>query len=401
MVAEMAAAAAAELPPTPRGRLVEWRSQPRSEYDPVWLYARAARYCERLPRLEETALDLVRAGYQLATTSAFRNDGRKPTRKDWHLDTIRTEEQVVAELVDDPRNLMVVTGPGMAPDGSWLVHLEADADKVDPWGSTRAEALASLARLTAGMGPTPTWESRRGVHLLATVPQEFGETFGPYLAKHELEDFPRVDLIFGGYLRGRRKASSAMIPPSETDGVERVWVDRTLVPAPLPEATLAILARVGRIRVEEAAERAAEARAMRGSVLADLADLDDAEAAEWEAYRLERVLADLEAIGPAIEGSGGHRTTLRAAISIISAGYDGDEAEALLAAYNTDHCDPEWSERELAHKLASARDHVGADKRKEARLWEAWTRSRDRAARYGVPAGVWVQPGPLGGGWCG
>lgn len=389
--------------PLGRGRLLEW---PRLETSPdEWTYytARRERYDERLLRLREVALELVSAGYQLATTFLCHKDGRTPTRKAWHVDAIKTPDDLLVDLSEHapkpgPRNLQIVTGPGMAPGGGWLIHLEADADKADPWGPTRAAVMDSLERLTAGMAPTPTWESRRGMHLLATVPDEFGQAFYAHLSKHELEGYHGVELIFGGYLHGRRKASSAMIPPSETDGVERVWVDRTLTPAPLPDAALAILAKVGRASAEEAAERAEEAWARRGAVIADFHDLDDEEAEAWEAYRRERLLADLSEVGPAISGHGRHNTTLRAALMVASAGYDGDQAEALLADYSSAYCDPEWSEQEIKHKVEDAIKYVGEDKRKEARLWSAWTKARDRAARFGPPAETWVPSGPPGGG---
>lgn len=58
----------------------------------------------------------------------------------------------------------------------------------------------------------------------------------------------------------------------------------------------------------------------------------------------------------AISGSGGHAATFAVARRLL-ADFELDEADAwdLLFEYNT-RCQPPWSERELRHKLESARE---------------------------------------------
>jgi len=69
---------------------------------------------------------------------------------------------------------------------------------------------------------------------------------------------------------------------------------------------------------------------------------------------LDRCLAYLSKLPPAISGSGGHSATLRAACECVRFGLTDDECLQALGEYNR-RCSPPWSERELAHKLESAR----------------------------------------------
>lgn len=69
---------------------------------------------------------------------------------------------------------------------------------------------------------------------------------------------------------------------------------------------------------------------------------------------LDRCLAYLNQLPPAVSGSGGHNATLRAACECVRFGLTDAEGMQALSAYNR-RCQPPWAERELAHKLASAR----------------------------------------------
>ncbi|MDG3002865.1 bifunctional DNA primase/polymerase [Paludisphaera mucosa] len=350
---------------------------------------RVERMRGRRQRILDEALRLVSAGFKLALTDSLEGDGRKPQFKRWHLDPLSTEVGVRDALAHRrDSNLMVVTGPGMAPDGSWLVHLEADAAKDDPWGPSRALAEESLARFLAGVGEAPRWESRRGLHTLVSVPDKFGRAFHAELKSHSVPGFPGLDAIFGGFKPdGVRKATSAMVPPSETDGVERVWVFPTTVVARLPEHALNILATLAFGRVDEAeAVRQAwfAARAARRALRAveDDEDVEEDETDAWHAFRRGTIIHDFEQIGPAISGRGGHDATFRAACSIVSGGVeDEEEQRELLQIFNDDYCSPPWSKDELTHKLEDANRVVGGDRAKETRLekmfkrryWTPWT----------------------------
>jgi hypothetical protein len=69
---------------------------------------------------------------------------------------------------------------------------------------------------------------------------------------------------------------------------------------------------------------------------------------------LERALAYISKLPPAISGSGGHDATLRAACECIRFGLSESETWAAMREYN-ERCSPQWSAKELAHKIADAR----------------------------------------------
>jgi hypothetical protein len=78
---------------------------------------------------------------------------------------------------------------------------------------------------------------------------------------------------------------------------------------------------------------------------------------------VERARAYIQRLEPAISGSGGHNATFRAA-SILVEGFALDEATALdlLLEWNLTHCSPQWSERELQHKVRSAARNPSAQR---------------------------------------
>lgn len=69
---------------------------------------------------------------------------------------------------------------------------------------------------------------------------------------------------------------------------------------------------------------------------------------------VDRARAYLAALPPAIAGQSGHGQTFAAACALVHGfALDAETALALLREYNA-QCLPPWSERELAHKIASA-----------------------------------------------
>jgi RecA-family ATPase len=71
--------------------------------------------------------------------------------------------------------------------------------------------------------------------------------------------------------------------------------------------------------------------------------------------RISGARAYLAKLPAAVAGQGGHPATYRAA-SILAHGFDlpYDDAWALLAEWNSSHCSPAWSEKDLRHKLNDA-----------------------------------------------
>ena len=86
----------------------------------------------------------------------------------------------------------------------------------------------------------------------------------------------------------------------------------------------------------------------------------------------------LDKMPNAVSGSGGHNCTFQAACELFRFGLSEDESLRLLQWFNATKCQPPWSERELQHKLASARKQVTSDGEIGLRLRD---RPKQRAPR--------------------
>lgn len=73
---------------------------------------------------------------------------------------------------------------------------------------------------------------------------------------------------------------------------------------------------------------------------------------------IDRARSYLDKLPPAVSGQGGHAATFTAACALVRLGISNCDAVALLAEFNR-RCQPPWSERELAHKVADARRVAG------------------------------------------
>lgn len=74
----------------------------------------------------------------------------------------------------------------------------------------------------------------------------------------------------------------------------------------------------------------------------------------------ERAAKYLEKMDPAIAGQKGHDKLFKAACMMVKGfGLSTDEAFGLLAREYNHRCDPEWSERELLHKIRDASNQPG------------------------------------------
>jgi hypothetical protein len=75
---------------------------------------------------------------------------------------------------------------------------------------------------------------------------------------------------------------------------------------------------------------------------------------EPDSTAVERARAYVGKMPAAVSGSGGHAATFEAAL-VLTQGFALDEttAMAILREFNL-RCDPQWSEHELAHKIADA-----------------------------------------------
>jgi len=76
---------------------------------------------------------------------------------------------------------------------------------------------------------------------------------------------------------------------------------------------------------------------------------------------LDRCLAYVDKMEPAVSGAGGHNATFAVACETVRFGLDDVDALSVLNWYNSSRCTPPWSSRELAHKLTSARQECGPE----------------------------------------
>jgi hypothetical protein len=67
-------------------------------------------------------------------------------------------------------------------------------------------------------------------------------------------------------------------------------------------------------------------------------------------------MAYLDKLPVAQSGAGGHNATLRAALATRRFGLSQLDAWQAMTWFNRNRCSPEWSEKELRHKLASVAD---------------------------------------------
>ena len=111
---------------------------------------------------------------------------------------------------------------------------------------------------------------------------------------------------------------------------------------------------------------------------------------------LDTARAYLEKLPPAISGAGGHAITFAAACWTVRLGLSDSDALALLLEYNR-HCQPPWTEKELAHKLHDARRVAGGQVRTFLQAKPAvrlvWKVER-KAVRVAEPVAIHAPPAP-------
>lgn len=97
--------------------------------------------------------------------------------------------------------------------------------------------------------------------------------------------------------------------------------------------------------------------------------------------RIARASAYLATLDPAISGQHGHDATFRAACKLVEFGLSEGEVLGLLAREYNPHCQPPWSDAELAHKVADAfreNGHRHGAKLTEVKPAPAGTPSEDK-----------------------
>jgi hypothetical protein len=75
---------------------------------------------------------------------------------------------------------------------------------------------------------------------------------------------------------------------------------------------------------------------------------------------IDRCLAYVEKMPAAISGSGGHDAAFAVACECCRFGLEVSDAAEVMSWYNTNRCEPLWTEPELGHKLKDAYAKVEA-----------------------------------------
>ncbi|NLS95898.1 MAG: AAA family ATPase [Planctomycetaceae bacterium] len=239
-----------------------------------------------------------------------------------------------------------------------------------PWAQAIVERLNSYTEISPSgygvhiivRGSSPFLTGRK-IDLSAQQGSEGGKKAGI-----EVYDHGRYFCITGQMLEGvvARDVESfgdwesiSVLPPAHNSGQPQPVPPATVVPsAPAQPVTAPKPWERPATSVAPAQEPASAAQTALGSVGQVGVDLE---------RRIRRATAYVDAYPPAISGQGGHATTLYLVQNLVHR-FDLPENVALqvLQSYNQ-RCQPEWSEKELAHKIQQAHEHP-ADKAAE---WEA------------------------------
>lgn len=252
--------------------------------------------------LSDAALHFTRLGYAVFPCIP---GGKTPITKHGCKDAT-TKETIIKAWWEQYPNANI----GLATEGLLVIDVDGEGNA---WAQDRSAELsiAPCSRTANG-----------GRHYIYRQP--LGQTWGNTCSRIA----PRVDTRGnGGYI---------IAPPSIVDGKPYRWVEgkSLVVPAELPEPPTWLT----------------DSLASRPS--------------NWVAPHqptsspelIQRARAYIATMPPAISGSGGHNTTYTVAVALVHGfGLDDNEALGLLQEYNQ-RCLPAWSNRELQHKVKSARE---------------------------------------------
>jgi hypothetical protein len=275
---------------------------------------------------------------------------KKPTDRGWPTRSLEPDDFTPDDMVG------VIGGPLSAggKPGHALVILDLDTpdavaaadDYLPP--TAMAEGRAGKPRshryFLVPVCSIPAWGISHAPLAAPAAMEQTGHA-GPFLKSFRHRETKREVIRFLG------TGGQAVCPPSiwrSDDGTRtepREWADRVPgEPAVVPfldlwDATCRLASRCG-AGIPEVVPRPARTSAPR------------ADSANRTLDRARKYLAKCE---PAVSGQGGHNATFRAACVLVQ-GFDLDPEDAygLLATDYNPRCQPQWSERELRHKVEDA-----------------------------------------------
>ena len=261
-----------------------------------------------LPTPLEAAAAYTRRGWRVVPIAA---GAKGPTLKGWPA--LRLEERDLASHFHGDSNIGLILGD---PSG-WLVDVDLDCD----------EAVELAGRYLPATDAVSGREGRPASHRWYIAE-------GASTAKHKDADGTMIVEL-------RSTGCQTVVGPSVHPSGGRYDVLGG-EPARVPEAMLAACVRALADAVREK-RRTIEPMS---SAPALTTPHDDAE---------RRAAAYMDAMPPAIAGSGGHNQTYAAATALVHGfALAPDVALHLLATRYNPRCQPPWSERELRHKVNQA-----------------------------------------------
>jgi hypothetical protein len=214
---------------------------------------------------------------------------------------------------------------GVGDCGPYVIDVDA------PNGGHKADGFASLAAAGVSL-PSQTWIAETpsgGKHYYYGLQEEPNAD--------ELRNCTNANGLLG--VDYRAAGGYVVAPPSVIDGKPYQWIARPRYLAPFPPSMYL---------KPKSIQNTLTAAPVVAPVADDISSADTTE-------RARLYLASCDA---AISGSGGHNATLHAAHALV-VGFglnDADALSLLMNEYNP-RCVPPWTERELRHKVESARNN--------------------------------------------
>ena len=304
-----------------------------------------------LPTPLEAAAAYTRRGWRVVPIAA---GAKGPTLKGWPA--LRLEERDLASHFHGDSNIGLILGD---PSG-WLVDVDLDCD----------EAVELAGRYLPATDAVSGREGRPASHRWYIAE-------GASTAKHKDADGTMIVEL-------RSTGCQTVVGPSVHPSGGRYDVLGG-EPARVPEAMLAACVRALADAVREK-RRTIEPMS---SAPALTTPHDDAE---------RRAAAYMDAMPPAIAGSGGHNQTYAAATALVHGfALAPDVALHLLATRYNPRCQPPWSERELRHKI----DQAASKPHERPRGWLLEAGREEQGAHVDLSAlttprqSVHADPGPI------
>jgi hypothetical protein len=267
----------------------------------------------------EAACDYADRGWPVVPV---RPRDKSPWFQDWQKLVSTHRSDIEMWWRDNPQSNV---GVAMGPD-SGLIDVECDSD----------EAEKQLGLLLGEDAPVvPTYRGKRGKHRLFQYSEDLPKPENAWFK------FRGIEFRTGN---GGKGAQSVFPPSIHPDGPVYQWLvtPDEADPVPFPKAALALI-------------REELAKSTNGNGHATPTTGDKIPTGQRNDAAYNRAWAYIDKIARSISGKGGHNQLWSAARALVGKFELSDaEISSLLHRWNIG-CKPEWSDKEIAHKIEEAR----------------------------------------------